>query len=81
MYAWAVSLKDKKGFPITKVFQEILDKCGCKPNKIWVDKCSELYSRSMKSWLQDNYIEMYSSYNEGKSVVAETFIKILKKEK
>ena len=35
----------------------------------------------MKSWLQDNYIEMYSSYNEGKSVVAETFIKILKKEK
>ena len=81
MYAWAVSLKDKKGFPITKVFQEILDECGCKPNKIWVDKCSELYSRTMKSWLQDNYIEMYSSYNEGKSVVDETFIKILKKEK
>ena len=51
MYAWVVSLKDEKGFPITKVFQEILDECGCKPNKIWVDKSSELYSRSMKSWL------------------------------
>ena len=27
-------------------------------NKIWVDKGSEFYHRSMKSWLQDNNIEM-----------------------
>ena len=32
----------------------------------------------MKSWLQDNDIEMYSVHNEGKSVVAERFIKTLK---
>ena len=32
----------------------------------------------MKSWLQDNSIEMYSTYNEGKSVVAERFIRTLK---
>ena len=29
----------------------------------------------MKSWLQDNDIEMYSTHNEGKSVVAERFIR------
>ena len=31
----------------------------------------------MKSWLQDNDIEMYLTRNEGKSVVAERFIKTL----
>ena len=34
--------------------------------KIWVDKDSEFYNRSMKSWIQDNDIEMYSTHNEGK---------------
>ena len=32
----------------------------------------------MKSWLQDKNIEMYSIHNEGKSVVAERFIRTLK---
>ena len=32
----------------------------------------------MKSWLEKNEIEMYSKYNEGKSVVAERFIRTLK---
>ena len=31
-----------------------------------------------KKWLKDNNIEMYSIYNEGKSVVAEIFIRTLK---
>ena len=46
------SLKDKKGIEITDAFQKILDKSNCKPNKIWVDKGSEFYNISMKSWLQ-----------------------------
>ena len=32
----------------------------------------------MKSWLEKNGIETYSTHNEGKSVVAERFIRILK---
>ena len=32
----------------------------------------------MKSWLQDNNIAMYSTHNEGKSVVAERFIRTIK---
>ena len=32
----------------------------------------------MKSWFEDNGIEMYSTHNEGKSVVTEKSIRILK---
>ena len=43
-----------------------------------VDKGSGIYNRSMKSWLQDNDIELYLTYKEGKSVLAERFIRTLK---
>ena len=49
-----------------------------KPNKMWVDKGSELYNNSFKKWLKDNDAEMYSIHNKGKSVVAERFIRTLK---
>ena len=39
-YAWIVPLKDKKGVSIFNAFQKVLDKSGCKPNKIWVDEVS-----------------------------------------
>ena len=49
-----------------------------KPNKIWVDQGSEYYNKFFKRFLKINNIEMYSKYNEGKSVVAERFIRTLK---
>ena len=49
-----------------------------KLNKIWVDKGSEFYNNSFKKRLRDNDIEIYSIHNEGKSVVAEIFIRTLK---
>ena len=48
---------------ITNALQNILDESNRKTNKIWVDKGSEFYNRSMKSFLQNNYIEMYSTHN------------------
>ena len=77
-YAWFAPLKDKKGVSIVNAFQSILKKSNRKRNKIWVDKGSEFYNSSFKKWLQDNDIVMYSTYNEGKSVVAERFIRTLK---
>ena len=77
-YAWFNFLKDKKGIAITNVFQKNLNESKHKPNKIWVDKSSEFYNSSMKSWLEKNAIEMYSTHNEGKSVIAEKFIRALK---
>lgn len=50
-----------------------------KSNTIWVDKGSELYNRSMKSRLPDNYIEIHAAQNEQKSVFAEILIRTLKK--
>ena len=77
-YAWVVPVKDKKGVSISNAFRSILNKSNKKPNKIWVEKGSEFYNRSMKSWLEKNDTEMYSTHNEGKSVVAENFNRIIK---
>ena len=75
--AWVVSLKDKKGVSIVNALQKIIPE-GRKPKKIWVDQGSECYNNSFKDFLKINNIEMYSTYNEGKSVVAERFIRTLK---
>ena len=68
-YACVVPLKD---------FQKILKEANRKPNKIWIEKGSKFYNSSVKKWLKDNDIEIYSIHNEGKSVVAERFIRTLK---
>ena len=78
IYAFVVPLKDKKGVSIVNAFQSILDKSGRKPNKIWVDQGSKCYNHNFKKWLANNDISMYSTYNEGKSVIAERFIRTLK---
>ena len=70
--------KIQKGVTVVNAFQKLLDNSKRKPNKIWVDKGSEVYNRSMKSWLEKNDIEMCSTHNERKSVVAERFIRTLK---
>ena len=40
-YGWVIPLKDKKGITITNAFQKKKEKSNRKPDKIWVDKCSE----------------------------------------
>ena len=70
--------------PIVNSFENILNNSTKlhsmrKPNKIWVDKSSEFYNSFFKKWLKDNDIEMYSTHNEGKSVVSEWFIRTLTK--
>ena len=63
---------------IVNAFQKILDNLNRKQNKICVDKGSEFYNRFFKKWLENNNVEMYSIHNQGKSVVAERFIRTLK---
>ena len=77
-YAWVVPLKDKKGVSFVNAFQKILHDLTRKPSKIWVDKGSEFYNGSFKKRSKDNDIEMYFIYNEGKSVIAERYIRTLK---
>ena len=76
-YAFLISLKDKKGISIVNAFNKIIKQSNSKPNKTWVDHGGEFYN-VFEKWLSDNDINMYSTYNEGKSVVAERFIRTLK---
>ena len=62
---------------MANAFQKIISK-GRKPNKIRVDQGSEFYNDRFKKFLKINNTEMYSTYNERKSVVAERFIRTLK---
>ena len=76
-YKWVVAIKDKKGTSIVNAFEKITSK-GRKANKIWVDQGSELYNNTFTDFLKINNTEMHSTYNEGKSAVAERFIRTLK---
>ena len=55
----------------SKCNYKVLDESICKPNKIWPDKGNEFYNRLMKLQLQNNDKEVYSTHNEGESIIAE----------
>ena len=73
-YAWVIPLRDKKGTSIANAFQQIILQ-GRKPNKISVDQGGEFYNKPFKDFLKINNIEMYSTFDKGKSVLAERFIR------
>ena len=78
-YAWAKPLKDKKDKADLNAFIEIVNESNHKPNKLWVNQGREFYNKLMQ-WLDNNDILMYSTNNDGKSVIVERFIKTLKSE-
>ena len=51
-YAQVITLKHEKSIRITNTFQKFFKGSNRKPNKKWVDKGSEFYNRSIKSWLE-----------------------------
>ena len=75
-HAWVVPLKDKEGITIVNAFQKVLDESGRKPNKIWVDKGSEFYNRSMKLWLQDNDIECIQHITKGNLLLLKDLLEL-----
>ena len=77
-YAWVVPIKDKKGSSIINAFKKIISEEQRKPNKIWLIKALNSAINLLKIFLKINNVEIYSTYNEGKSVVAERFIRTLK---
>ena len=76
-YAGVVPLKGKKGTSIVNAFQKIVSE-ERKPTKIGFDQGGEFYNNSFNIFLKINNIEVYSTYNEGKFVVNERFIRTLK---
>ena len=71
-------MKDKKAKAVPHGFIEIVNIFKHKPNKLWDDQERETYDNLIQKWLDKNDILMYSTYIEGKSVVAEWFIRTLK---
>ena len=57
---------------------EIVNEFNRRPNKLWVDQAKTFYNKLMQEWYDNNDILIYSTNNEGKSIIAERFIKTLK---
>ena len=70
--------KVKKVLQLLMFFKKILNEPEHTPHKIWVDKNSKFYNNSLKSWLQDNDMEMYSTHKKNKFVITEKIIRTLK---
>ena len=70
------SFERQKKNDIVNAFQKLISE-GRKPKKIWLIK-NGFYNNLFKRFLKINDIEMYTTYNKGKSVVAERLIRTLK---
>ena len=70
-YAFVKPLKRKKAKTVLYGFIETVTESEPKPNKLRVDQGKEFYNSLMQKWSDDNDILMYSTHNEGKSVVAD----------
>ena len=77
-YAWVKPLKDKKGKIVLNAYIKIVNESNSKTNKSWVNQVREFYNKLIQEWLDDNDILMYMTYNEGKSVISERFMKTLR---
>ena len=77
-YAWARALKNKTGASVRNAFQNIISD-GSKPSKLWTDKGTEFYNTLVQKFLKNNDIELYSTHNEPKAMIAERFIRTLRR--
>ena len=72
-YALITPLKDKKGKKVLNAFIKIVNACNNKQNKSQIDQRREFYNKIMQECLDNNDILIYSTHNEGQSVIAESF--------
>ena len=90
-YAWARPLKAKTGICTAEALQSILDE-GRIPLKLWTDRGTEFYNHNVaqtlhgpqfynaavETVLHRNNIELYSTHNAPKAMIAERFIRTLR---
>ena len=75
-FAWAIPLKNKSGLSITNGFKIVLSESR-KPEKLWVDRCSEFYNKTFNSLLKEYETQLYSTYSDLKAVFIERFNRTL----
>ena len=71
--AWVYPMKDNKCKTVMACFQDILRKCGDKPERLNSDRGSELVCKQFARFLKDNKIHHYLSYSLRKCPVIERF--------
>ena len=82
-YAWAFPAKNKSVSSITNGFKIVLSESpqggseSRKPEKLWVDRGSELYKKTFKSLLKEYETKLYSTYTDLKAVFIERFNRTL----
>ena len=77
-YAWAKPLQGKEGKTVLIAFIEVVNESNHESNKLCFDQGREFYKKLMQECLGSNNVLMYLTNNEGKSLIAERFIKTLK---
>ena len=77
-YAWAVPLKTKTGEEVKDAFEKIFRESKRKPMKLWIDKGTEFYNKTVKKLLKENNIIIYSTENESKANMCERLNRSLK---
>ena len=76
---FGLNLRKKTFKTVLNAFIEIVNESNRKPNKLWVEQRKEFYNKlMMQEWLYNNDVLIYSTKNEGKSVIGERFIRKLK---
>ncbi|MCK5872762.1 MAG: hypothetical protein KAG26_08035, partial [Methylococcales bacterium] len=70
-FGWLIPLKNKTGKSVAEAFRVIFKER--KPQKMWVDKGTEFYNKSVQGM-----IELYSTENEEKSSVVERWNRTMK---
>ena len=71
--AWIYPMKENNAITVKKCFEDILDKCGDKPEKLNSDRGSELVGKRFAKFLDDENIHHYLSYSDRKCPVVERF--------
>ena len=77
-YAWARPLKNKEGISVAGAFEDIFDTSKRIPCRLWTDRGTEFYNQNVENTLKKHKVQLYSTFNEPKSAIAERFIRTLR---
>ena len=77
-YLWTEPIPNKNATTVKNAFERIVKRTKTTPKKLWTDAGKEFYNHILESYLKEHDIRVYSTYNEGKAVMAERVIRTIK---
>ena len=76
-FAWAVSVKSKKGEDVTTAMKSVLDNRRV-PKNVHVDRGKEFYNSHFENLMKQYNINSYSTFSNFKATICERFNRTLK---